>query len=348
MFVIRPVSQQDVPDLLELAHLTGFGLTTLPRDQALLERRVRDSQRGFEKLEGERPAGERYLFVLENRQTRRIVGTSGLLSKVGGFEPFYAYRIETEIHHSRQLRVRKEIRTLHLVREHSGPSEVGSLFLHPDARQGGLGRLLSLSRFLFVADHRDFFDAEIITELRGVVDENGHSPFWEAVGRHFFDLEYVTADYLSATDKQFIADLMPVHPIYIPLLPPEAQTVIARPHDETVPAQRILEAEGFRLADMVDIFEAGPVLRCPRDQVRSVKESRTAELAELANGDLESPPCIVSNTRRDFRACLTRLEPVGGRVRLPREAAGTLELGPGDPVRWVTLRTGDQVKGAPR
>ncbi|MEX0745060.1 MAG: arginine N-succinyltransferase, partial [Phycisphaeraceae bacterium] len=146
MLLIRPVSLADVDDLLTLAHHTGFGLTTLPRDRAMLERRVRDSQRGFAKRDTDPPGGEAYLFVMEDTETHAIVGTSGMVSKVGGFEPFYAYRIETSVHESPTLGVRKEIRTLHLLVDHNGPCEIGSLFLHPDHRRGGNGRALSLVR----------------------------------------------------------------------------------------------------------------------------------------------------------------------------------------------------------
>jgi arginine N-succinyltransferase len=93
MHLIRPVSLDDMDDLLGLASIATFGLTTLPNDRKLLERRVRDSLRGFEKVEGERPAGESYLFVMEDTDTNKVIGTSGIVSKVGGFLPFYAYRL---------------------------------------------------------------------------------------------------------------------------------------------------------------------------------------------------------------------------------------------------------------
>src|SRR5579864_537607 len=126
MLVIRPIALQDLPALESLAALTGFGLTTLPRDPNLLGRRIRASVRGFEKLtDDDRPRGETYLFVLEDLPTGKIIGTSGIVAKVGGFEPFYAYRIETAVHQSKMLNVRKEIQVLHLVEEHDGPCEVG-------------------------------------------------------------------------------------------------------------------------------------------------------------------------------------------------------------------------------
>lgn len=140
-------------------------------------------------------------------------------SKVGGFEPFYSYRIEKETFKSSQIQISKEVPILRLHEEHNGPSEVGSLFLHPDYRRGGNGWFLSLIRFVFVAEHPHFFEDSIISEIRGVIDENDNSPFWDAIGRHFFGIDFKQADYLSVVNKKFIAELMPDHPIYITMLP---------------------------------------------------------------------------------------------------------------------------------
>lgn len=338
MFVIRPVTLADLDPLLELTKLTGFGLTTLPHDRDLLRRRIRQSQRGFEQMDDVAPRGEAYLFVMEDLRTGGVVGTCGMVSKVGGFEPFYAYQIETSVIESEMLKVRKEIKTLHLVMEHNGPSEVGSLFLHPDYRKGGNGYLLSLSRFLFMAEHPQHFDPVVLAEMRGAIDEQGGSVFWDALGRHFFDIDYPKADYLSMLNKRFIADLMPRHPIYIVLLPKEAQAVIGQVHEQTRPAMKILEAEGFRFNNMVDIFEAGPIVSCPLQQVRTVRESVRAVVADITDETLASPPSIIATTRPDLRACKAQIERTAdGGVRLTSTAALALNVKVGDAVRSVAL-----------
>ena len=101
-----------------------------------------------------RPRGECYLFVMVDTANDKVIGTCGVTSKVGGFEPFYAYRLSSTAIASEMLNVHKDIQILTPVQEHSGPCEIGSLFLHPDYRRDGNGRLLSLSRFLFMAEHR--------------------------------------------------------------------------------------------------------------------------------------------------------------------------------------------------
>ena len=339
MVVIRPITLDDLQAVEALTEFTGFGLTTLPRDKVLLRRRIRDSLHGFDKLVDEDPpGGETYLFVMEDQESQKVVGTSGIVSKVGGFEPFYAYRVETAIVESQQLNVRKEISTLHLVEQHNGPCEIGSLFLKPDFRKDGNGRLLSLARFLFMADHREYFDPLVIAEMRGVVDDHGSAPFWDAVGKHFFDIDFPSADYLSMVNKKFIADLMPRHPIYIPLLPAEAQAVIGEVHEQTRPAMKLLEDEGFRRCGMVDIFEAGPVVRCPLKDIRSIAHSTRAIVEELTN-QATGLPMIVANTRQDFRACKANVEILsGGGVRLDSAAATCLRVKAGESVRFVSPR----------
>ena len=340
MLTIRPVTADDLDALVELTRLTSFGLTTLPRDRALLERRVRQAVRAFAELGDDPPHGQSFLFVMHDSAADDVVGTCGVTSKVGGFEPFYAYRIETEVHESTTLGVRKEIQTLHLLREHDGPCEIGSLFLHPDHRQTGNGRALSLSRFLFMAEHRERFDPRVIAELRGVIDHAGHSPFWDAVGKHFFDIDLLTADYLSVVNKQFIADLMPRHPLYLPLLPASAQAVVGRCHDETVPARALLEAEGFAFCDMVDIFEAGPVVACQRDANRTVRASRLGIVQQIADELAEDVTVhLMSTVGRGFVATHDRLKhtPDGGLV-VTRAAAEAMGVAAGDTLRYVPLR----------
>ncbi len=338
MMIIRPIEHSDLDRFESLVEQTSFGLTTLPRDRNLLDQRIEDSQRSFGSRAA-RPGGETYLFVMEDLEAGKIAGTCGISSKVGGYEPHYAYRIETTLHESTNINVVKEIRALHLVREHSGPSEVGSLFISPDYRKGGLGRLLSLSRFMFMAEFAERFEQTVIAEMRGVVDETGHSPFWEALGRHFFDIDFPQADYHSMKDKRFIAELMPTHPIYIVLLPPEAQMVIGEVHSATRPARRMLEDEGLRFNGMVDIFEGGPILSSPVGKVRTIRESKKAIVTEVVDEEVPSGEFILANTSLGFRACLGAFaqHPDGG-VRISREVSSALNVKAGDGIRFAPLR----------
>lgn len=340
MFVLRPVRETDLPALVTLARATGGGLTTLPPDAEFLDERIHESLRAFSPRV-RKPGGEYYLFVLEDSATGEVVGTSGIASRVGGYEPFYSYEIRTERYVHRPLKIEKEIATLHLKESHRGPSEACSLFLRADHRREGNGRLLSLARFLFVGAFRRRFTDTIIAELRGYIDQTGRSPFWEAVGRPFFEFDFYRADVLSGLgEKEFIADLMPDHPIYVPLLPPEVQAVIGRVHQETEPALTLLRAEGFTATKEVDIFDAGPLVRAEVAELRTVRLAQTAKLREivpLPSAD-EARSHLLTNGALDFRACLGTVLPRGDGVALAQPLAEALRLRVGDIVTFSPLR----------
>jgi arginine N-succinyltransferase len=337
MVLVRPVSIADLDEMLALAASTGVGLTTLPNDRDLLKKRILKSQRSMENIP-DRPGGETYLLVMQDLETRKIVGASGVVSKVGGFEPFYAYRLETQIFDCKPLKVHKEIQVLHLLREHDGPAEVGSLFLSPDYRKKDFGRFLQLVRFLFIAEHPDAFEPLIVSELRGIIDSTGFSPFWDAVGKHFFEIDFPRADHLSVVNKKFIAELMPTYPIYVPLLPEAAQKVIGQVHESSRPALKNLEAEGFKFHGMIDIFDAGPCVSCQRDDIRTVRESHLATVESLAP-NIDSPTYMIGASGADFRAVIGPVEILSSNsVRLTNACAEALGISKGATVRVVPLK----------
>src|SRR3546814_19327350 len=157
----------------------------------------------------------------------------------------------------------------------NGASEVGGLFLHPAARAGGLGLLLARSRYLFIARPRARFGDRIRTERRGVIDEAGGSPFWDGVAGKFFGMSFQEADQFNAVHgNQFIADLMPKHPVYVAMLPETARSVIGVPHPSGRAAMRMLENEGFAFEHYIDIFDGGPPMTARTDQVKSIAGSQ--------------------------------------------------------------------------
>jgi arginine N-succinyltransferase len=184
----------------------------------------------------------------------------------------------------------------------------------------------------------------VIAEMRGILDNQGHSPFWEAIGHHFFDISLPKADYLSMVNKRFIADLMPKHPIYIPLLPKNAQDVIGAVHQHTKPALRILEDEGFETCDMVDIFEAGPVVRCALPEIRAIRQSHKAPVQAILPAPADSPTYLISNCKPEFRAARGPLAiDDQGRPTLSADLANALQIQPGDTIRYVPLRAAHKV-----
>lgn len=336
MLILRPVRDDDLPGLVALVEGIEGGLTTLPPDRAFLQERIDASQRAFDPRV-KRPGGEYYLFVLEDTTSGEILGTAGITSRVGGFDPWYTYEIRDEFFQHAPLRIEKQMAVLHLKKEHRGPSELCSLYLRADRRHGGAGRLLSLGRLLFIAAFPERFTDEVVAEMRGYIDQTGRSPFWEAVGRPFFEFDFYAADVLSGLgNKAFIADLMPEHPIYVALLPRDVQAVIGRVHHDTEPALALLRAEGFELTREVDIFDAGPVLRARTAGLRTINQARRLALRDLT-GPLpaDAPVRLLANGALDFRAtAAATLEHPDGTVALEGDVAAMLRVDRGGTL-WV-------------
>jgi arginine N-succinyltransferase len=339
VFIIRPIAQNDLKGLMELLEDSGFGLTSLPRDPEVLKRKIIISERSFLHREADRPSGESYLFVMEEFFTGKIVGVSGIISKIGGFEPYYFYRLESNIHESKMLKIKRAVKSLHFEATHNGPAEICSLFLSPEYRNAQNGRFLSLSRFMFMADNRQYFEKEVIAEMRGQVDDSGHSPFWDAVGKHFFQIDFPTADYLTMKSKIFIEELMPKYPILVDVLPEVAQAVVAEVHPQTLPARKILEQEGFKFNGRVGIFEPGPVLSAEIEKIRTIKESKLAEITKIDDKELSEETYIIAKVDGDFRACLGQLKEIKGKkLQISPVTAAALKLKLGNKVRYASLR----------
>ncbi|MEI6484942.1 MAG: arginine N-succinyltransferase [Sphingomonadales bacterium] len=327
---VRPASAADLPAVLELARLTGGGFTNLPQDADALARRLAWSDASFVRAE-DAPDNELYLLLLEEVATARIGGTAMVFSRIGADGPFYSYKIGTLTKTSRELGRIIRTQFLSLTSDFDGASEVGGLFLHPDLRTGGLGRLLARARYLFIAQHRARFGTRIIAELRGVMDDDGNSPFWDALGRQFFGLSFPEADQFNAIHgNQFIADLMPRHPIYTALLPEAARAAIGQPHTTGRAALAMLEAEGFAYDNYVDIFDGGPTVCARIDDLKTV---RGANHCEARPGDPGDAPLhlVAAGQLRDFQAFVA---PVAGGV-LPAATAAALGIAPGTRIRHV-------------
>ena len=246
-FRIRAGRESDLRSFYNLAKLTGGGFTNLPAEKATLEAKLATSAAGFAR-EGDTPGDDLYVFMLENIETKQIRGTCQVFGAVGTQHPFYSYLISTLTQKSGELGKTFRNQLLNLTTDLEGSSEVGGLFLHPNERAGGLGLLLARSRYLFIKMHRARFGEIVLAELRGVMDEGGHSPFWDAIGGRFFDMTFPEADEFNAIHgTQFIADLFPKSAIYMSMLPESARAVIGQPHPTGKAALKMLEIEGFVL-----------------------------------------------------------------------------------------------------
>jgi arginine N-succinyltransferase len=333
-FRIRAATMKDLKPLYEMAKLTGGGFTNLPPDRKALTAKLTRSEQAFS---GEAAAGGDELFVmaLENGETGEVRGTAQIFTRVGQAAPFYSYRLATLTQHSKELGRTFRAEMLNLVTDLEGASEVGGLFLHPSERAGGLGLLLARSRSLFIAMHRARFSDRILAELRGIIDERGGSPFWDGVAGRFFGMTFQEADYFNAINgNQFIADLMPKHPVYIAMLPESARSAIGLPHPSGRAAMRMLEAEGFAYEGYVDIFDGGPTMTARTDKVASVAGAVVVRLDQVGAEGGERA-LVAAGELKDFRCGFGRVLHTAAGVSLDAEAAALLSVEPGDAICYV-------------
>ncbi|WP_339779534.1 arginine N-succinyltransferase [uncultured Marinobacter sp.] len=349
MLVIRPLQENDLEDLYAMAQKAGKGLTTLPADKALLQRKINLARETFNQRCA--PEAGLYLFALEDTEAGKAVGISGIQARVGLDEVFYNYRLSVTVNASKELGVHVRTPTLHLSNDMTDTSEICSLLLSDDYQGGGNGLLLSRCRFMYLDEFRKHFSEKVFAEMRGVSDEQGLSPLWDALGSKFFDMEFTEADMLSGLgNKSFIAELMPKYPIYLPMLPDSARSVIGRVHGNTAPALKMLQAEGFNFNGMVDIFDGGPVVEAFVNTIRTVRDSRNRHaMVTRKTINLGVPAAervMVSNRSfRNFRVTTVPASCVNtDTVSLPPDVAEALQIESGDPVRLAPLK--DRAKTA--
>lgn len=338
-FIIRPANTDDLQPLYEMAKRTGGGFTNLPPDRKALTAKLERSAAAFASS-GEEVTDNLYVFVLQNSRTGEVRGTCQIFGLVGQKWPFYSYRIGALTQHSEELGRTFRADILNLSTDLEGTTEVGGLFLHPGERAGGLGMLIARSRYLFIRNHRERFAERTIAELRGVIDEAGGSPFWDGVAGRFFGMNFQDADEFNAKHgNQFIADLMPKHPVYIAMLPESAKAVIGVPHPSGRAAMRMLENEGFAWENYIDIFDGGPTMTVRTDQIRSIREAQdvkvveiSAQLGEQLGGDKK---LVTVGRLHDFKAAYGWTLQRDGGLAIDEVSAATLGLSVGDKITHV-------------
>ena len=344
MQVLRPITVNDFAALKEIAIESGHGFTSLPVDDGQLQEKIDRAQNSFTK-NVDKPIDESYLFVLEDSETGKVIGTTAIEAAVGLSVPLYHYHLGKTVHHSLTLNVYNTVDILSMCNDYTGCSEICTLFLREDSRKGLTGRFLSRSRFLFMAQHSERFADTVIAEMRGVSDEDGHSPFWQWLQEHFFSIEYPQADHLVGLgDKVFISELMPKYPIYVNLLSKKAQAVIGHVHDKTKPALKLLEKEGFEHRGYVDLFDAGPTVEAKLGNIRSIRDSQVCPITigelEHINEQSSDTLAICNQGVSDFRATFTKhahYNQAKHTLIISQEVADALHLKQGDAARFFRL-----------
>lgn len=318
MWLVRPVQKKDLADLRAIVHGRDARISsTLAREEEHLARTIEYSIQGFSGTP-ETNGCRRFLFVLEDTEQGRVVGVAGIDARAGNGQPFYNYRRDALIHASHELGISQRVEVLYPSHALTDQSLLCSFLMAPDLAAGEAAELLSRTRMLFIAGHRQWFTDSMVVEIQGVQTATGGVPFWDSLGRHFFDMDFARADHCSsALSKTFIAELMPHNPIYVTLLSAAAREAIARPHSGVAGTFELLRREGFHSGDYIDIFDGGPVLHAHTDHLKTIATCRRERL-RVTDRDHGDRFMVAAGEGAAFRATLAPVhEGLDGAARLP-------------------------------
>ncbi|GGC37253.1 arginine N-succinyltransferase [Novosphingobium marinum] len=330
--IVRAARPGDLDAIYKMAKSTGGGFTNLPPNRPTLEAKLERAASCFART-GDEVGDEMFLFMLEDTRTGKVTGTCQVFSQVGMSWPFYSYRIGAITQHSKELGRTFRAETLSLVTDLEGSSEVGGLFLLPGERASGIGKLLARSRYLFIRNHRARFGDRLIAELRGAHDELGNSPFWDGVAGRFFGMSFAEADDFNAIHgNQFIADLMPKHPIYTAMIDENALAVMGVPHASGRAAMRMLENEGFVFDNYIDIFDGGPTMVAQTDRINTIRETRDVPVTRVGDIGENAPALLAAGRLAEFRACHAGIVEEGEGIAIDAATAAMLRVSEGDSV----------------
>ncbi|RZI43170.1 arginine N-succinyltransferase [Herbaspirillum sp. HC18] len=340
MFVVRPVEAADIPALESLASVVTPGVHTLPRTRATIERAVERSMASF-KAQPDMPAEEAYFFVLESAADKSVFGTAAISATAGSTGTFFSFRNDVLNQVSRDLGISHNVHALTLCSDLTGYSQLSSFYMRNRRDAGAEASLLSRARLLFAAVAPQRFSDKFFASMSGITDADGRSPFWEALGRKFFQMNFLEAERMieGARNRTLIVELMPHYPVYVPLLPGEAQSAMGQVHAEGELPFRILSDEGFEPDEYIDIFDGGPILQAHKNALRSFAHS-SRRIVTAADRISQTTPCLVAATREDgFRVVLTdcALPDLSDSVTLNAEAMRALDMTVGETVLCVNL-----------
>jgi arginine N-succinyltransferase len=302
-------------DLAQLATLARRGsrrVHTLPTQRAALARLIEQSVASFGN-QVERPADERYTFVLEGADGR-LAGTASLLAQAGQGASFLSFRQDMMRQMADDPAVSNDIATLMLCTDLSAYSQLAGFHAPGAWLDPAQKSLLARARLMYAALAPQRFADRFFASLPGPFDARQGSPFWDAIGRHFFGMDFLQAEALleGGRSRPLIAGLMPHHPVYVDLLPQAARASIAAVDASAALSMDLLRREGFEPNDYVDICDGGPVLqasgRALRAAAGAMRRRVSPRVAPLKGGARRYLVCNVRE--QQFRAITGWFDPV--------------------------------------
>jgi arginine N-succinyltransferase len=341
MFVVRPVAITDIGALETLAAHTMPGVHTLPKTREKIVASVERSIASFA-AQVDIPSEESYMFVLENSDTGDIAGTAAIHASAGSNGTYFSFRNDVIQQVSRDLNISHSVHALTLCSELTAYSQLSAFFIKDRSNSEAEASLLSRARLMFAMMEQHRFADRFFVPLAGMTDSNGQSPFWDALGRKFFKMDFLDVEQKigGARNRTLIVELMPHYPVYVPLLPGPAQAAMGQIHPDGELAFSLLTDEGFEADEYIDIFDGGPILQAHKHSLRTFAAAMPRSVADGEPGAREKVAYAVAvSSGTDFRAVTVDCEPVEATdtVILPADVRAALQVKPGDNVVCVRI-----------
>ncbi|MCE3261902.1 MAG: arginine N-succinyltransferase [Pseudoduganella sp.] len=343
MYVVRPVETADIAALESLAAVSMPGVHTLPKTREKIEQAVERSIASFA-AHVDIPSEESYMFVMESLADRKIVGTAAIHASAGSNGTYFSFRNDVIQQVSRDLNISHSVHALTLCSELTAYSQLSGFYVDAAVAQRPEAALLSRSRLLYAVQAPHRFGDRFFVPLAGLTDEQGGSPFWDALGRKFFKMDFLDAERVigGARNRTLIVELMPHYPVYVPLLPGDAQAVMGQIHPSGELAFNLLTSEGFEADEYIDIFDGGPILQAHKHSLRTFTASmprRVADAAGTQASDAVATYAVSSGPDQRFRAVTISCPPLENTdtVCLPQEVRDVLGVAEGDSVTCVRI-----------
>ena len=338
MYIVRPAETADIPALLELASGLTQGVHTMAKSRAGIESAVQQSLRSFAS-QVDLPGEESYLFVLENNSDGSLVGSAAIAATAGSNGTFFSFRNDVIQQVSRDLNISHSVHALTLCADLTSYSQLLSFFVQRSHQSQPEASLLSRARLMFAALHPQRFSDHFFVSLAGYTDQEGHSPFWEALGRKFFQMDFLKAERMvdGARNRTLIVELMPHYPVYVPLLPGPAQAAMGQVHDESEVPFEILSKEGFAADDFIDIFDGGPILEASKYALNAFAHGLKMQVQSRPAGYAGTGTACLVAAVTNFRAITVQSVPFesGGPLLLSADEMQALQISPGESVLCV-------------
>jgi arginine N-succinyltransferase len=338
--VARLATERDLPALLALSADADPRVYTLARSREQLERAIERSLDSVSRSV-DVPADEQYLVVLECPDGG-LGGVASIRATAGSQGTFFAFRNDVVHHVSRDLKITNNIHVLTLSSDLTGHSQLSSFFVDSSRVARAEAAMLSRARLALAALEKHRFSHRFFASLAGWCDEALGSPFWDALGRKFFDMDFIEAEraVAGARNRTFITELMPHYPVYVPMLPAAARAAIGQLHQHSALPYEVLISEGFESETYVDVFDGGVILNANASELGTLSKALQWKAAPMEDFG-GRVPCHALIARaaplREFRCCSSQtvLRADEGVAHLPVETMLALRIDAGEQVLVV-------------